>query len=176
MSPGRLQTEAAPGSWASFNTDMTLEIISRSQEQTTALAAAVARLLEPGDAVFVAGQLGTGKTCFIRAACRELGVAEPVTSPSFTMAQTYTGKVTVHHLDLYRLSKFGPEDAVDFEPFFESGAITFVEWPEGAEPYLAAPAVSIHLSHVDEHSRRISFSGRNDLNTKLEVLVAGAGH
>jgi tRNA threonylcarbamoyladenosine biosynthesis protein TsaE len=147
-----------------------------SPKQTAAVAAGIARLLKPGDAVFLSGQLGAGKTFFIRAACRELGVTEPVTSPSFTMAQTYEGRTTVHHLDLYRLAEFGAGDAIDFEPFFTTDAITFVEWPGKAAPYFPEPALEIDMEHVDESSRRIQVkTGRKELAQKLEELLAGAG-
>lgn len=156
---------------------MSLEKVSSSEEETSALAAGLAQLLKPGDVVFLEGQLGTGKTFFIRAAARALGVTEPVTSPSFTMAQTYTGDVTIHHLDLYRLPDFGPDDAVDFEPFFESSAITFIEWPQQGRRFLEEPDVIINLEHVDKNSRLISFTWfRKDLKEGLEKLVAGTGH
>lgn len=141
------------------------------------LGAGLARLLKPGDVVFLKGQLGTGKTFFIRAAARELGVSDPVTSPSFAMGQTYEGKITVHHLDLYRLASFGGEDFADFEPFFEPEAITFIEWPEQAEPLLARPAAQVAFEHVDENSRRIVLESTDpEMNRELEALIAGFGH
>lgn len=152
---------------------MQLEFLSESESQTAELAQGVARLLKPGDAVFLKGQLGTGKTFTVRAAARQLGVREPVTSPSYTMAQSYAGSLTVHHLDLYRLSGFSVDDMADFEPFFEPDAITFIEWPEQAEPFLEDPALVITLEHVDENSRRIILrTGRGDLARQLEGLIA----
>lgn len=155
---------------------MPVEVISRSEAQTAALAAAVASLLKPGDVVFLTGQLGTGKTFFIRAAARELGVSGQVTSPSFTMGQTYSGRTRVHHLDLYRLHEFGPEDAVDFEPFFEDDAITFVEWPERAAAYFDKPVVDIRIDHVDVNTRSLTFRASKDLTKTLEKLIAGSGY
>lgn len=156
---------------------MAIGFVSRSPEQTAALAAGLARLLKPGDVIFLRGQLGAGKTFFIRAAARELGVSEPVTSPSFAMGQTYEGKITIHHLDLYRLASFSDEDLADFEPFFESGSITFVEWPEAAETFLARPAVLVVLEHVDEQSRHIMVESSDpEIENKLEGLVASLGH
>ena len=147
-----------------------------SEEQTQKFAAAVARLLKPGDTVFLIGPLGAGKTFFIRAAARELGVTEPVTSPSFTMAQTYQGMVTVHHLDLYRLATFSADDFPDFDPFFEADAITFIEWPQQAQPFLQEPALVLELSHVDVCSRRIRIAGgRKELIRQLEEEIAGTG-
>jgi len=154
-----------------------MEIHSRSEEQTACMAEGLAKLLKPGDLVFLIGQLGAGKTCFIRYAAKALGIREPVTSPSFTMAQTYSGVIRVHHLDLYRLSSFSAEDAIDFEEFFEKDAVTFIEWPERAEPFIEEPDVIVRLEHVDLNSRRISIESSNDrLAGRLEQLHANTGH
>lgn len=156
---------------------MPLEFISRTEADTRSLAAAVASLLKPGDVVFLTGQLGAGKTFFIRAAAGALGVTEQVTSPSFTMGQSYRGRVPVHHLDLYRLAEFDAEDAVDFEPFFEAGAITFVEWPEVAAAFFAAPILTISLEHLTPESRRVILHSPDSvLMERLGELVAGAGY
>ncbi len=152
-----------------------MQTISRSEEQTAAIAARLARRLTPGDIVFLSGQLGAGKTFFIRAAARELGVREPVTSPSFTLAQSYKGEVTVHHLDLYRLSAFGRDDAADLEPYFEPEAITFVEWPEPLAGSFR-PDVEVHMGHVSRNSRSISITGSGDLKTVIEESFADTGH
>lgn len=155
---------------------MAMVFISHSEEETGRLATVLSALLKGGDVVFLKGPLGAGKTFFIRAAARELGVREPVTSPSFTMGQTYAGKMPVHHLDLYRLVRFGDEDLIDFEPFFSDEAITFVEWPEVAETQLQVPVFSVELEHLDPHCRRITICGREPkVMAKLEALLAGAG-
>ncbi len=151
-------------------------VLSRESE-TEALAAGLARLLEPGDVVFISGPLGAGKTVFIRSAARALGMRGLVTSPSFTIAQTYAGRRTIHHLDLYRLISFRDSDALDLEPYFGDDAITFVEWPERADDFLPKPALVVKLEHVDENSRRLSFSQiREGLEKGVEELVAGARH
>jgi len=153
-----------------------LEFLSRSPEQTARFAQAMSALLEPGDIVFLIGQLGAGKTFFIRHAAHGLGVAEPVTSPSFTMAQTYGGRVRIHHLDLYRLADFSGDDAADFEAFFEDDAITFVEWPEQAAAFIEEPDVTVRLEHHDINSRRITVEcRRKELFTEMERLIAAAG-
>ncbi len=152
-----------------------LEYLSISDADTGKLAAITARLLNPGDVIFLSGELGAGKTLFIRAAARELGVNAPVTSPSFTIGQTYPGKVKVHHLDLFRLPEVTGADAAELEPFFEADAITFVEWPQRGADGLAEPAMIIQLEHIDETSRLISFYRvRDDLKKKVEELIAGS--
>ncbi|MHB9112441.1 MAG: tRNA (adenosine(37)-N6)-threonylcarbamoyltransferase complex ATPase subunit type 1 TsaE [Thermoleophilia bacterium] len=156
---------------------MPLEILSLSEEQTAGVAAGFAKLLRPGDIVYLIGQLGAGKTFFIRHAAEALGIRDPVTSPSYTMAQTYSGVITIHHLDLYRLSSFRAEDAMDFEEFFEDGAITFIEWPESAAPFIEKPDAIVRIDHVDLNSRRISIDSSNSrIASGLEKLHVDTGH
>ena len=81
---------------------MPVEVVSSSAEATEAVAARLARRLRLGDVVTVAGELGAGKTTFVRGACRALGVTDPVTSPTFTIGHRYRGSMDVSHLDLYR--------------------------------------------------------------------------
>ncbi len=94
-----------------------------------------------GDVVGVAGELGAGKTTFVRGACRALGVTSPVASPTFTIGHRYAGRVPVAHLDLYRLDGIGEEGWADLEPYFD-GTIAFVEWPERAGAWLPAARAS----------------------------------
>lgn len=151
--------------------------ISRSEDETGSFAAGLADLLRSGDVVFLKGPLGAGKTFFIKAAAKRLGISDPVTSPSFTMGQTYPGTTTVHHLDLYRLPSVSGEDLIDFEPFFSDDAVTFIEWPEVAEPYLDQPALIIEIEHMDRHSRRITVLCRTpELIDSLGGLLARAGN
>jgi len=123
-----------------------MEVESSSPAETEAIAAELAASLEPGDVVIVAGDLGAGKTTFVRGAARALGVREPVTSPTYAIGNRYEGRVPVSHLDLYRLGELEEPDWADLEPYFE-GAVTFVEWPEAGEAWLPAPRVSVRLRH-----------------------------
>jgi tRNA threonylcarbamoyladenosine biosynthesis protein TsaE len=150
-----------------------LQFQSGSEEQTSHIAGGIAKLLRPGDVVMLKGQLGAGKTFFIRAAARALGVERPVTSPSFTMAQSYPGTPPIHHLDLYRLPAFDVQAESDFSMFFEPDAITFVEWPEVAEGYIKAPALVITIQHKDEHTRRFEIDcNSEEMEHGLEILIA----
>ena len=122
----------------------------------------MAARLEAGDVVLVSGELGSGKTTFVRGACRALGVTHPVTSPTYTIGHRYEGRVPVSHLDLFRFSGVTEADWGAIEPYFD-GAITFVEWPEGAESTLPPPRLRVRLRHVDEHTRGILLDGDADL-------------
>jgi tRNA threonylcarbamoyladenosine biosynthesis protein TsaE len=121
-----------------------VEMESSSPEETERIAAGLVPGLEPGDVVAVSGDLGVGKTTFVRGAARALGVAGPVTSPTFAIGHRYEGRVPVAHLDLYRFETLGESDWADLEPYFD-GAIAFVEWPEAGEAFLPAPRLRIRL-------------------------------
>ena len=131
-----------------------MEIESASARETEALAAELARRLAPGDVVLVSGELGAGKTTFVRGACRALGVTANVTSPTFTIGHRYEASPDVSHLDLFRFKGVSPAEWGDLEPYF-SGAICFVEWPEAGAGVLPPARVAVRLEHVDPERRRI---------------------
>jgi tRNA threonylcarbamoyladenosine biosynthesis protein TsaE len=101
--------------------------------QTEALGAELARALVPGDVVLLEGELGTGKTTFVRGACRALGVTAPVTSPTFTIGQRYPGSPPVAHVDLFRLDSLDGEDPELIADYLREDTIAFVEWPRDLE-------------------------------------------
>ncbi len=111
--------------------------------------------LAPGDVVTVSGELGSGKTTFVRGACRALGVEEPVTSPTFTIAHRYHGRVDVSHLDLFRFRDVSAADWGDLEPYFDD-AIVFVEWPEAGVGVLPPARVAVRLQHGDGGTRLVT--------------------
>lgn len=104
--------------------------------------------------VTVSGELGAGKTTFVRGACRALGVAQPVTSPTFTIGHRYEGRVPVSHLDLYRFQGVSAAEWGDLEPYFDD-AVAFVEWPEAGAGVLPPARVAVRLSHVAPGARSI---------------------
>jgi tRNA threonylcarbamoyladenosine biosynthesis protein TsaE len=132
-----------------------MEHDSSSPEETERIAAGLAGELRPGDVVTVSGELGSGKTTFVRGACRALGVDGPVTSPTFTVGHRYRGRVDVSHLDLYRFEGVSPAEWGDLEPYFD-GAVCFVEWPEAAGGALPDPRFRVSLSHAGEDRRTVS--------------------
>ena len=109
--------------------------------------------------VLVSGELGAGKTTLIRGACRELGVTEPVASPTFTIGRRYRGRVPVSHLDLYRLESLAGEDPGLLDDYLTPDAVAFVEWPAAAEPLLGERAIAwrrVELRHAGGDRRRCS--------------------
>ena len=133
---------------------MRAELTTASAAETEAVAGRLAARLRPGDVVTVSGELGAGKTTFVRGACRALGVVQPVTSPTFTIGHRYRGRADVSHLDLYRFSGLSAAEWGDLEPYFDD-AIAFVEWPEAGAGSLPPARVSVRLEHVDPEHRRI---------------------
>ena len=122
-------------------------------EETQALAARLATALAPGDVVAVSGDLGAGKTTFVRGAAHALGVTDRVTSPTFTVGHRYDGRVRVAHLDLYRFAGVSDAEWGDLEPYFDD-ALVFVEWPEAAGDELPSPRARVRMRH-DGEGRRV---------------------
>jgi tRNA threonylcarbamoyladenosine biosynthesis protein TsaE len=137
---------------------------TNSATETEALGAELAWRLAPGDVVLIEGELGAGKTTFVRGAARALGVTQPVTSPTYTIGQRYpaTGRITfVSHVDLYRLASLRDEDPDLLADYIGADTITFVEWPEAGEQEIAdlgRIAQRVKLSHDGGARRIIEFS------------------
>jgi tRNA threonylcarbamoyladenosine biosynthesis protein TsaE len=132
-----------------------VKVTTSSPEETEQVAARVADTLVVGDVVTVSGELGSGKTTFIRGACRALGVEAPVTSPTFTVGHRYAGNPDVSHLDLYRFVGVSAAEWGDLEPYFED-AVCFVEWPEAAGDALPPVRVAVTLRHAGGDRRTIA--------------------
>jgi tRNA threonylcarbamoyladenosine biosynthesis protein TsaE len=146
-----------------------VELETGSAVETEALAARLARLLAPGDVVLVSGELGAGKTTFVRGACRALGVRGNVTSPTFTIGHRYHGTTDVSHLDLYRFRGVSAAEWGDLEPYFED-AIVFVEWPEAGLRALPVERAHVRLEHVAPTRRRILVDAHD--GTLLQALAS----
>ena len=138
-----------------------IEVETGSPEETEALAGRLAQLLVAGDVVLVSGELGTGKTTFVRGACRALGVTAPVTSPTFTIGHRYAGNPDVSHLDLFRFAGLSPAEWGDLEPYFDD-AIVFVEWPEAGLAALPPARAAIRLEHGGGDRRVLALAVADD--------------
>ena len=132
-----------------------------SPADTEALAAELAATLRPGDVVLISGELGAGKTTFVRGAARALGVAGPVTSPTFTIGSRHEGRFPVAHLDLYRLEHLEAEDPGLLADYLTPDRVTFVEWPEHAT-WTGVHALRVHLEHLGGDHRRITVESADE--------------
>jgi tRNA threonylcarbamoyladenosine biosynthesis protein TsaE len=140
-----------------------MEWESLDEAALTDLAARIAEVLEPGDVVVLSGEVGVGKTTFVRSAAGALGVEERVTSPTYQLARGYEGfsngdRVVVNHLDLYRIEGVPSEDVLELEDYLDPDAITFIEWAEPALGVLENPSV-LRLAHLTPDTRRVELRG-----------------
>lgn len=150
-----------------------IELESASPEETERIAASLASLLSPGDVVLVSGELGSGKTTFVRGACRALGVDGPVTSPTFTIGHRYEGRLPVSHLDLYRFEGMSDSEWGDLEPYFDD-TVAFVEWPAAGAGYLPPARIEVTIrTPPGDHDHRLlgleSPDGELDLRAALDA-------
>jgi tRNA threonylcarbamoyladenosine biosynthesis protein TsaE len=127
-----------------------------SAEETEAAGGELAARLKPGDVVLVTGELGSGKTTFVRGAARALGVHGPVTSPTFTIGHVLPGEPEVAHLDLYRIGSLATEDPAMLDDYLTPDRVAFVEWPQAAEPGLRQVAARVRLEHLGGDRRRVT--------------------
>jgi tRNA threonylcarbamoyladenosine biosynthesis protein TsaE len=119
--------------------------VTRSTDETLALAGAVGELLRPGDIVSLIGDLGAGKTVFARGIARALGVTEPVVSPSFTIAREYGGRVPLVHIDVYRIDTIQELHDLGFEELVRDDAVTVVEWGDVIDTLLPRERLDVRL-------------------------------
>jgi tRNA threonylcarbamoyladenosine biosynthesis protein TsaE len=129
-----------------------------SSAETEALGAELAESLRPGDVVLVSGELGSGKTTFVRGACTALGVTAVVTSPTFTVGQRYPGRVRVSHIDLYRIEDLENEDPDLLSDYLDRDTITFIEWPRTELAGLERVTARVSLEHAGGDRRRIGIT------------------
>jgi tRNA threonylcarbamoyladenosine biosynthesis protein TsaE len=127
-----------------------------SAEETQRLAASLAKLALPGDLLVLAGDLGAGKTAFTQGFGRGLDVTEPITSPTFTLAQQYDGRLPVHHLDVYRLDLLGEVADLGLSELLDDGGVVLIEWGDAILPMLPSDYLEIRLTFgAGDDERRV---------------------
>ena len=131
--------------------------VTNSPEETEAAAAELVSRLKPGDVVLVSGELGAGKTTFVRGACRALGVSTVVTSPTYTIGQVYAARDgrEIAHLDLYRLDSMRGEDPALLDDYLTPERIGFVEWPRAGEASIERIVARVRIEHAGGNRRLI---------------------
>ena len=135
----------------------TLDLISHSPAQTRRFGERLGGLLQAGDLICLEGGLGTGKTCLTQGIGRGMGVAEPITSPSFTLIAEYRPPApapVLYHVDLYRLQTAVEEArAMGLEDYLLGDGVCVIEWAERAEPILPKERLWVALRYVDQSKR-----------------------
>jgi tRNA threonylcarbamoyladenosine biosynthesis protein TsaE len=118
---------------------MEIQILSHSSEETRTFGLTLAQRLEPGDIICMHGVLGSGKTTLVQGVAEGLGVEDLVTSPSFTLANEYEGRIPLYHIDLYRIEDQEEFEMLDFDGYLYGKGVTFIEWSEKIEELLTVP-------------------------------------
>lgn len=139
-----------------------MEIWTQSPEETEQVGAALAARLQPGQVVAFRGPLGAGKTAFTRGLARGLGVAGPVTSPTYTIVNEYTGgRMPLFHFDMYRLRSEDDLFDIGWEDYLDRGGVCAVEWSERVEEALPEDAVTVSFARCpeEENWRVITMEG-----------------
>ena len=140
-----------------------LELQAPTPQDTKELAQAIAGLLSGGDVVVLTGDLGAGKTTFVKGAAEALGVTEPVVSPTFTLVRQYRGARPIYHMDVYRLNRIQEVIDLGVEELFDPDGVTFVEWGDVIEGLLPQSYLEVEMWVRPEDEGRlliVSAAGR----------------
>ena len=134
-------------------------VISDSAAETARLGELLGMLAGPGDFIMLRGDLGSGKTQFAGGVATGLGVdpAIPVTSPTYTLLNSYSGRCPLHHFDLYRLSGAVEVAELGFDEYFEGDGVALLEWAERLQDLLPEQRLEVVFTYLDQNTRRISF-------------------
>ncbi|MGI9605280.1 MAG: tRNA (adenosine(37)-N6)-threonylcarbamoyltransferase complex ATPase subunit type 1 TsaE [Acidimicrobiales bacterium] len=132
-----------------------LLVATTSPSETADLAETLAEHAMPGDVLVLAGDLGAGKTAFSKAYGLALGVKEAMTSPTFTLAREYEGRLTLHHLDVYRLELMAEVMDLDLPDLLDSGGVVLIEWGDAILPMLPPDFLEVRFTFGDGDDDRL---------------------
>lgn len=152
-------------------------IISESEEDTDLFGQKIGEIVEPGQVILLAGELGAGKTLMTQGICKGLGVDEDVTSPTYRLINEYEGDLPVYHMDLYRLDDVEDLYELGFEEYVERDGVIIVEWPDLAYDLLPPDFVYIKIYITGDNQREINLEAEGEKGTRLkERLEKYAGN
>ena len=146
---------------------MDYKITSRSIEDTMELAENIESEKFPGMIICLDGELGSGKTVFVKGFAKSLGIEENITSPTFNIVKEYNvGEMPLYHMDVYRLEE--DDESIGFQDYFNGGGITIIEWSELIEDSLPTERLDIKFKVIDENTRIIKLTPHG---SKYEDIV-----
>jgi tRNA threonylcarbamoyladenosine biosynthesis protein TsaE len=149
---------------------------TQSTSETIRIGKSIGSLLLPGDVVALVGELGTGKTQFIKGLAAGVGVGKPtyISSPSFTLINEYAGKVPFYHIDLFRLRSEKEAQELGLEEYFQGGGITAIEWADKIPCFLPQEILWIHIRHTGKHTRSFEINGKGKRYQNLVDQIQGS--
>ncbi|MBR6522730.1 MAG: tRNA (adenosine(37)-N6)-threonylcarbamoyltransferase complex ATPase subunit type 1 TsaE [Oscillospiraceae bacterium] len=133
-----------------------MKIITKSEKETQEAGAELVKTLAPGSVVAMYGDLGAGKTAFVRGMTRGLGINFPVSSPTFNVVNEYPGEVPMFHFDMYRLGSADELFDIGWDDYLERGGICAVEWSENVEEAFEPGTVKVTISKLGDSEREIT--------------------
>ncbi len=142
-----------------------LEVITENYEQTIEYGYKIGSLLQEGDCLLLAGDLGAGKTTFTKGIGKALGITRVINSPTFTIVKEYHGNLDLYHLDLYRLDGLGSD--FDLEEYFSSSGVTVCEWPNNVCEIIPDNYLLVEIFRLDGDKRLIKLTPNGDRYEKL---------
>lgn len=144
-------------------------VTTNSPEETIDMGARMGEYLEAGDFIALMGDLGAGKTMFVKGVAKGLGVEEYlyVNSPSFVILKEYKGKKSLYHFDVYRLEEQGFCDTLDYRRYFYGDGISVVEWADKIKDEIPEEYIGIRATYGEGTSREFSFSGSGQRQVEL---------
>lgn len=150
-------------------------VISHDPRETHSFGETLGKNLRPGDVVALSGDLGAGKTCLVQGIARGLEVLEgyEITSPAFTLINEYPGRLTLYHMDMYRLSGVRDLNDIGFDACFNDRGVVVVEWAEKIRETLPEGAFFISLEYLEENKRKLVFSDSGDKLKGIFCAVEG---
>jgi tRNA threonylcarbamoyladenosine biosynthesis protein TsaE len=132
------------------------EFITTGESETLELGKTLGSHAQQGEVFAITGDLGAGKTILAKGIARGLGVADEVTSPTFSLLEVYEQRLPLYHFDLYRIENPDELDQLYFEEYWEGGGVSVIEWAERARDRLPARTIRIAIHQIDEDTRRIT--------------------
>lgn len=128
---------------------------TNSADQTRSLAAAIAELARPGDLLLLVGDLGAGKTAFTQGFGAALGVEDQITSPTFTLARVYRGRLEMNHLDVYRISQLAEVLDLGLQELLDGESVTLIEWGDVIAPELSSDYLEVRINFGEGDDDRL---------------------
>ncbi len=133
-----------------------MEILSKSERETEIAGKRLAEYLRPGMVVALFGNLGMGKTAFVRGIAEGLGITNRVNSPTFTIVNEYDGAVPLFHFDMYRLSSANELFEIGWDDYLERGGVCVVEWSEKVTGAFPEDTIKVLISRAGDNQRNIT--------------------
>ncbi|WP_099202970.1 tRNA (adenosine(37)-N6)-threonylcarbamoyltransferase complex ATPase subunit type 1 TsaE [Miniphocaeibacter massiliensis] len=141
--------------------------ISKNEIDTNKFAKAISKYIDNGTLISLNGEMGAGKTTFTKMFADALNIQNYVTSPTFSLVNSYNGDKELNHLDLYRIEDESEVESIDIDTYYYPDGITLVEWAERASSYLPKYYIEIKINKVGDTQREFVIEGKNKLENKL---------